>query len=122
MSYCSLIEVDEKDQEMNRILFGMDSPDAERTTEERVDSPLGQTEDFTAMSEPAGSGPEIGPLPQKYSTNSQVPRISPPPGWDVARGDFVPSRCLSLPEYFFPFLYSSTLSSLKVSSLRNFEF
>uniref|UniRef100_F1L5B1 Resistance to inhibitors of cholinesterase protein 19 n=1 Tax=Ascaris suum TaxID=6253 RepID=F1L5B1_ASCSU len=81
----SLIEVDEKDQEMNRILFGMDSPDAERTTEERVDSPLGQTEDFTAMSEPAGSGPEIGPLPQKYSTNSQVPRISPPPGWDVAR-------------------------------------
>ncbi|VDM45313.1 unnamed protein product [Toxocara canis] len=81
----SLIEIDEKDQEMDRILLGMDNTNGEGTTEERDDSPLGQFDDSVATTESSDSRPEIGPLPEKYSATSQVPRISPPPGWDAAR-------------------------------------
>ncbi|VDK54259.1 unnamed protein product [Anisakis simplex] len=93
----SLIEIDEMNQQMDRILFGIE--DCQNVLDsdifnERDDSPLGQTEDLPATTSPTNptqmgnTKAEIGPLPEKYLINSQVPRISPPPGWSANRGKF----------------------------------
>lgn len=54
----------------------------------REESPLGEL-DSDSVTEETDQPPliPIGPLPEKYTTNEQIPKISPPPGWKVPQKD-----------------------------------
>lgn len=63
---------------------------------EREESPLGEP-DSTSDSIKTDEQPSvipIGPLPKKYISDSEIPKISPPPGWSVPnQGLLVISFC-----------------------------
>lgn len=80
-------KTDEKEDEMERILLGLETSFAADAKEERSESPLGQVSDSVQSELTKDEAPSIGPLPQTMQQATAVPKIAPPPGWKPSRNE-----------------------------------